>query len=170
MQLFSLNREQNRQNALTDIYVFDTVTSKGKIEKAGTQAELLGRLENRFGSGCAVAYQRVYVFGGGLNSTEAITRYSNDLLGLNAMIPEWFSIQVNEEKPASRSGLGMCSIGNQIFIFGGYGPCHDSFKKRGFVWRQQREGGSGWNNELAVFDLETQHKGISVSLLSVYSI
>ena len=160
MQLFP-EREKNRLHPLNEIFVIDTDTSQGKTDKAALRQEIRSTLPNTFGSGCAVAKQKIYLFGGGLNPAEKIPRYSNDLFCFDVNLTEWLGVSVKGEKPAGRSGLGMCTIGDQIVLFGGYGPQHDdSFRKRGFSWKQRRKGGEGgWNNELAVFDLKDPYEG-----------
>ncbi|XP_065845234.1 kelch domain-containing protein 2-like [Oscarella lobularis] len=161
MQLFP-EREKNRLHPLNEIFVIDTDTSQGKTDKAALRQEIRSTLPNTFGSGCAVAKQKIYLFGGGLNPAEKIPRYSNDLFCFDVNLTEWLGVSVKGEKPAGRSGLGMCTIGDQIVLFGGYGPQHDdSFRKRGFSWKQRRKGGEGgWNNELAVFDLKDPYEGV----------
>lgn len=97
-----------------------------------------------------------YLFGGEYEIKGAGRKFSSDLFCLDTTT--FKRTQLPLESPKEKSFCGMVYFEkNKLVLFGGYGPLPNEALQQGssFVENPRFGGGTGWNNELHVIDLDT---------------
>ena len=110
-----------------------------------------------FRSVCVSTEGHLYQYGGFNGST-----YQDCLYQLDAKSKKWqqlFSSDKLKKRPSggspmSKDGCGMVAYGKKLVLFGGYGVPSGATQPRAQFIENTSDAGSGWTNELHIFDLE----------------
>ena len=110
-------------------------------------------LPSSFAAGCASVDETIYLYGGETKTGASESELSDQLFGLNVTTMAWFTVESGGSQPVARTGHAMCSVGNQLVLFGGYGlEPPPGILAEGSRWKPRR-GARGWSSELATLQV-----------------
>ncbi|XP_072310375.1 uncharacterized protein [Eucyclogobius newberryi] len=95
---------------LSDVYSFDIVSLQWSV------LEVKGRLLKSLHHCSASVRENIYVYGGTSGGT-----VSDDLLVFNTVSLKWTPVRTSGSVPPALSGQSCAVVGDQIFMFGGFG-------------------------------------------------
>lgn len=93
----------------------------------------------------ASAMHHLYLYGGQTEDAE----WQSSLHQLDTR--SWVWKQLSSDGPMKKAGCGMINYGSRLVLFGGYG-LPSSPSQPGFIPNSKSSHGSGWTNDLHVFD------------------
>jgi N-acetylneuraminic acid mutarotase len=107
-------RLQNEEEDLSDFYKFETKKNEWSVIKAEGESP-----KNRSYHSATTIGDYLFIFGGCQHNNEG-THRKNDLHSFNTKDLTWKKIEAKNEGPSIRGGTTICSIGNTIYLHGGF--------------------------------------------------
>ena len=114
---------------------------------------------------CAFSEQCLYCFGG---LDESTWHGSLHQLDTSFSTPKWTQLTTPDpcSGPMKKAGCGMIAYGSRLVLFGGGGlPCGPTQPGAEFIRSDKNCDGSGWSNELHVFDV-TEGEAMCITVLA----
>jgi hypothetical protein len=140
------------------IFSYDTVSRKWTrhVTTAKTASDMPPPCT---GAKSAALGRIIYSFGGlEVNFEHQIRQFSNATYALDTTTMTWRCCKANGDvKPSGRDKCSLCVDGFKLLIFGGWSVYIDKkVLQPGAVWVAEEGKIVGWNNELYLFDTETE--------------